>query len=197
MILPLSLNNTCPKRSEQFKQNSQIFNDTGLKRSEQFDTNNLNDQQSVAMILPLSLNNTGPKQSEQFEQDNQTPNNTGLKRSEKYGTNNCNDQQSPPMWRNQSASLKQSGLKHSKQFVIFFARRSCKYLKVPAANQQQTIILRLRNIRFLRNSKLIDHDANKLEFSNCISLTFKKSKRRIEESEVTQERQQTHPFQQS
>ena len=61
--------------------------------------------------------------------------------------------------------------------AIFFACRSCKYLKVPAADQQRTTILRICNIRFFRNSDLIDHDDDELEFSNCISLTFEKQKK--------------------
>ncbi len=56
--------------------------------------------------------------------------------------------------------------------AIFFACRSCKYLKVPAADQCRTTILRLRNIRFFRDSELISHKNAELEFSDCILLTF-------------------------
>ena len=69
--------------------------------------------------------------------------------------------------------------------AIFFACRSCKYLKVPAADQQRTTILRICNIRFFRNSDLIDHDDDELEFSDCISLTFEKQKKDEEMDTVT------------
>ena len=61
--------------------------------------------------------------------------------------------------------------------TIFFACRSCKYLRVPAADQQRTMILQICNIRFFRNGNLINHDDDKLEFSDCISLTFEKQKK--------------------
>jgi hypothetical protein len=70
--------------------------------------------------------------------------------------------------------------------AIFFACRSCEYLKVPAADQCQTTILRLHNIRFFRNGELINHDDDELEFSDCVSLTFEKQKKDKKMDTVTQ-----------
>jgi hypothetical protein len=41
---------------------------------------------------------------------------------------------------------------------IFFAMRSCEYLKVHQSEQRRTDIIRLRNIRFFRGGKQLDHD---------------------------------------
>jgi hypothetical protein len=70
--------------------------------------------------------------------------------------------------------------------AIFFACRSCKYLKVSAADQQQTTILQLCNIRFFWDGKLISHDDAELEFSDCVSFTFKKQKKDKKMDTVTQ-----------
>jgi hypothetical protein len=58
--------------------------------------------------------------------------------------------------------------------------------KLSPADQRRTTILRLRNIRFFRNGKLIDHDDNELEFSDCVSLTFEKQKKDEKMDTVTQ-----------
>jgi hypothetical protein len=72
------------------------------------------------------------------------------------------------------------------RLAIFFACRFCEYLKVPAAKQRRTRILRLRNIRFFRNGELIDHEDDELEFSDCISLTFEKQKKDEKMDTITQ-----------
>ena len=50
-------------------------------------------------------------------------------------------------------------------------------LHAGAADQQRTMILQICNIRFFQNGNLINHDDDKLEFSDCISLTFEKQKK--------------------
>jgi hypothetical protein len=70
--------------------------------------------------------------------------------------------------------------------AIFFAMRSCKYLKVTQAEKQRTKILRLRNLRFFKNGKLVEHDDPHLEFSDCISITFKMQKKDKKNDTITQ-----------
>jgi hypothetical protein len=41
---------------------------------------------------------------------------------------------------------------------IFFAMRSCEYLKVEKPDQRRTEILRLRNVRFFRGVEQLSHD---------------------------------------
>jgi hypothetical protein len=48
------------------------------------------------------------------------------------------------------------------------------------------MILRLRNIRFFRNGELIDHEEDELEFSDCVSLLFKKQKKDKKMDTITQ-----------
>ncbi len=60
---------------------------------------------------------------------------------------------------------------------IFFAMRSCKYLKVAKPDQQRTEILRMRNVRFFQGTEQLGHDHRELEFADCIALTFKRQKK--------------------
>jgi len=49
---------------------------------------------------------------------------------------------------------------------FFFAMRSREYLKVPRAEQGQTKLLLLQNIRFVRNGKNVSHNDPELELSD-------------------------------
>ena len=60
---------------------------------------------------------------------------------------------------------------------IFFAMRSCEYLKVTKPDQRRTEILRLRNIRFFQGVEQVGHDHKELESANCIALTFERQKK--------------------
>jgi hypothetical protein len=60
---------------------------------------------------------------------------------------------------------------------IFFACRCCEYLKVSAAEQQQTKILSLQNIQFFNEGRLLAHNHNELEFADCVSITFERQKK--------------------
>jgi hypothetical protein len=60
---------------------------------------------------------------------------------------------------------------------IFFAMRSCEYLKVQASKQCRTKIVRLRNIRFFTGTKQLEHNCPQLEFADCIAITFKQQKK--------------------
>jgi hypothetical protein len=55
---------------------------------------------------------------------------------------------------------------------IFFACRSCEYLKESAAEQQRTKILSLQNIQFFKEGRLLEHDHDELEFADFVSITF-------------------------
>ncbi len=55
---------------------------------------------------------------------------------------------------------------------MFFAFRSCEYLKVPQAKQGQTEILKMCNIQFFKDGAILPHSHPDLELSDCISLTF-------------------------
>jgi hypothetical protein len=70
--------------------------------------------------------------------------------------------------------------------AIFFAMRSCKYLKVTQAEKQWTNILHLRNLWFFKDGKLIEHNNPDLEFSDCISITFEMQKKDNKNDTITQ-----------
>ncbi len=70
--------------------------------------------------------------------------------------------------------------------AIFFAMQSCEYLKVTQAEKQQTNILRLRNLQFFRDRKLIEHNNPHLKFSDCVSITFKMQKKDEKNDTTTQ-----------
>jgi hypothetical protein len=48
---------------------------------------------------------------------------------------------------------------------IFFACRSCEYLKVSAAEQRQTKIFSFQNIQFFKEGHLLTHNHDELEFA--------------------------------
>ncbi len=70
---------------------------------------------------------------------------------------------------------------------MFFAFRSCEYLKVPQAEQGQTEILKMRNIRFFKDGAILPHSHPDLKFLDCVSLTFERQKRQDKNDTVTQE----------
>jgi hypothetical protein len=70
---------------------------------------------------------------------------------------------------------------------IFFAFRSCKYLKVPQAEQRQTLQIRLRNIRFLKGGEIIPHTHPDIEFADNVSITFERQKREQKHDTITHE----------
>ncbi len=58
--------------------------------------------------------------------------------------------------------------------VIFFAIRSCEYMKVQASNQCRTETMRLCNIRFFTGTKQLEHNHSQLEFADCVAITFER-----------------------
>ena len=65
--------------------------------------------------------------------------------------------------------------------------RSCEYLKVTQAEKRRTDILRLRNLRFFKDGKLIEHNDPLLEFSDCISITSEMQKKDEKNDTFTQQ----------
>jgi hypothetical protein len=59
-------------------------------------------------------------------------------------------------------------------FAIFFAMQSYEYLKVHPPKQQHAEIVRLCNIHFFQGAKQLGHDHPKLEYADCVSVTFKR-----------------------
>ena len=70
--------------------------------------------------------------------------------------------------------------------AFFFAKRSCEYLKVPQHEKRRTDILRLRNVRFFRNGKLLSHSDPHLEYADCVSKTFERQKKDEKFDTITQ-----------
>ena len=50
--------------------------------------------------------------------------------------------------------------------------RSREYLKVMKAEEGRTKILALRNLRFIRDGKVMSHDDLELEQADCLAVTF-------------------------
>jgi hypothetical protein len=70
---------------------------------------------------------------------------------------------------------------------VFFAFWSCEYLKVQRAEEGQTQALCLRNIQFFQDGTSLPHSNPDLEFTNCISITFKQQKQKEKNNTVTQQ----------
>ena len=60
---------------------------------------------------------------------------------------------------------------------FFFAMRSREYLKVAKAEEGRTKILALRNLRFIRDGKVMSHDDLELERADCLAITFEMQKK--------------------
>ena len=57
--------------------------------------------------------------------------------------------------------------------AIFFAMRSCEYLETSTREEmRRTRILRVRNIKFVKNEKRLEYDDPQLEHSDIIMITF-------------------------
>jgi hypothetical protein len=60
---------------------------------------------------------------------------------------------------------------------FFFAMRSREYLKVPKAEGGWTKILVLKNLRFIRNGRVMSHDNIELELADRLAITFEMQKK--------------------
>ena len=68
----------------------------------------------------------------------------------------------------------------------FWAMRSCKYAKVPKAEQRQTKQLRIRNIAFIKDGKILKHNSPSLHLADCVLITFERQKNDRKANTVTQ-----------
>ena len=56
--------------------------------------------------------------------------------------------------------------------AIFFAMRSCEYLKTSSETKKRTRIIRLRNIIFKKGLKILKHSNPKLEQADLVRIQF-------------------------
>ena len=70
--------------------------------------------------------------------------------------------------------------------AFFFACRSCEYLKVPQAEKKRTDVLRLRNVTFRKNGRVMKHTNPWIEFADCVSILFEFQKNDKRDDTVTQ-----------
>jgi hypothetical protein len=61
--------------------------------------------------------------------------------------------------------------------AFFFAMRSREYVKVPKAEEGRTRQLVLQNIKFIKDGKVIDHEDDRLEYADCVAITFEMQKK--------------------
>ena len=60
--------------------------------------------------------------------------------------------------------------------AIFFAMRSCEYLKTAEEGTKRTKIIRIGNIQFKKGSRVIPHDHPELHMSDLVRITFEYQK---------------------
>jgi hypothetical protein len=70
---------------------------------------------------------------------------------------------------------------------MFFAFRSCEYLKVSQAEQLQTEQLCMRNIHFFKDGDIVPHTHPDIKFADCVSITFECQKQEDKHDTITQE----------
>jgi len=70
--------------------------------------------------------------------------------------------------------------------AVFFAMRSCEYIKVQGT--RKTKLLELRNIRFIKGNTVIPHSSPLLSSAECVSITFELQKRDAKDDTITQHR---------
>jgi hypothetical protein len=70
--------------------------------------------------------------------------------------------------------------------AFFFAMRSCKYIKV--SGTRKTKLLSLKNIRFFKGKKLLQHNDKFLHLADTVSITFELQKRDTKNDTITHHR---------
>ena len=60
--------------------------------------------------------------------------------------------------------------------AFFYAMRSCEYLQVPNYEGRKTKIVRLKDIRFFKNSQPIPHSSNLIHTADVVAITFRSQK---------------------
>jgi hypothetical protein len=56
--------------------------------------------------------------------------------------------------------------------AIFFAMRSCEYLKTAAENKKRTKIIRIGNIVFKKDGKILHHKNDQLKYADLVQIKF-------------------------
>jgi hypothetical protein len=69
---------------------------------------------------------------------------------------------------------------------LFWATRSCEYVKVPKAEQRPMKQLFVRNIAFIKDDKLLEHNSPSLHLGDCVLTTFERQKNNRRADTVTQ-----------
>jgi hypothetical protein len=70
---------------------------------------------------------------------------------------------------------------------MFFAFRSCEYLKILQGEQHQMEQLCMRNICFFKDGEIIPYTHPALELTDCVSITFERQKQEDKHNMITQE----------
>ncbi len=70
--------------------------------------------------------------------------------------------------------------------TFFFVMRSCEYVKV--SGKQKTKLLTLKNIRFLKGRRTLNHSDPCLHLADCVTITFELQKRDAKTDMITQHR---------
>jgi len=70
--------------------------------------------------------------------------------------------------------------------AFFFAMRSCEYIKV--TGYHKTKLLQVKNIRFFRGKRCLDHKDSLLHMADCVSITFELQKKDTKHDTITQHR---------
>jgi hypothetical protein len=68
--------------------------------------------------------------------------------------------------------------------AFFFAMRSCEYVQV--SGPRKTKILSVKNIKFFKGKRLLEHRDPLLHLADCVSITFEHQKKDIKNDIITQ-----------
>jgi hypothetical protein len=68
--------------------------------------------------------------------------------------------------------------------AFFFAMRSCEYVQV--SGSRKTKILSVKNIKFFKGKRLLEHRDPLLHLADCVSITFERQKKDIKNDIITQ-----------
>jgi len=64
--------------------------------------------------------------------------------------------------------------------AIFFAMRSCEYIRTPGKEEtKRTKMLRLRNMKFKKNGVVLSHDSRQLKCADIVIITFEFQKNKM------------------
>ena len=71
--------------------------------------------------------------------------------------------------------------------ALFFAKRSCEYLYVGPTDERKTRAIRVRDIVFRKNNRVVAHDDPLLEESDSVDVTFGDQKTEVKDETVSQD----------